>query len=91
MAKALGYTTAIAKLSREERSNYPSNSFGRDYNSLRSSVVDNFPDVVQFMPPEVTISHSSMSGYFTEEKYGEILAFCEQIYQLLCALEPESA
>jgi hypothetical protein len=87
MAKALGFTNAISKLSREERQLSPSGNFGNDYNALRKIVMQNFPQVTDFVPPAVDIGHNSTSGSpFTRERYGEIFTFCEQIYQLLSAI-----
>ena len=43
MAKALGFTNAISKLSRAERSLNPSGNFGNDYNVVRKIVMQNFP------------------------------------------------
>lgn len=91
MAKALGFTTAISKLSREERNQNPSGTFGHDYNSLRQAVLDGFPGVASILPPEANISEAMYGGTFTAEKYGEIYTFCEHIFQILAALESEIA
>lgn len=91
MAKALGFTNAISKLSREERGNNPSGNFGEDYNSLRASAAEHFPAVLPFLPPAVEVMPSTYGSMFTVEKYGEILAFCEQIFQLLSELGQEGA
>ncbi|HKP74855.1 MAG TPA: hypothetical protein VJT67_04895 [Longimicrobiaceae bacterium] len=83
MAKALGFTNAIGKLSREERMKNPSGTYGLDYNSLRESVLDTFPELSDLLPPSVTLATSQYGEKFTEEKYGEILTFCEQLFHLL--------
>jgi hypothetical protein len=83
MAKALGFTNAIGKLSREERSKNPSGTYGDDYNALRQSVLIAYPELDSLLPPAVTIGESQYGSKFTDEKYGEILTFCEQIFHLL--------
>lgn len=87
MAKALGFTTAISKLSREERSKNPSGTLGQDYNKLRQVVLESFPFLASYVPPEVEISQGMHGGTFTHEMYGEVYTFCEQLYQLLAVLE----
>ena len=74
MAKALGFTNAIGKLSREERSLNPSGNFGNDSNALRKIVMQNFPQVAEIVPPAVEIGHNTTSGSpFTRERYGRDL------------------
>ena len=85
MAKALGFTNSITKLSREERIQNPSISYGRDYNSLRDSVDRTFPELKEFLPPKAELfQHDGFEG--TTQLYGEILSWCEQIYQLLSSI-----
>ena len=85
MAKALGFTNAITKLSREERIQNPSKSFGQDYNRLRGSAAKTFPELMEFLPPEVSFFNDSyVEG--TANLYGEILTWSEQIYQLLSSI-----
>ena len=86
MAKALGFTNSISKLSREERAKNPSGSFGSDYNSLRDNISISYPQLAALLPPSVDIERGS-SGSFTRQNYGEIFTFAEQIYQMLDSVE----
>ncbi|MFC5455357.1 hypothetical protein [Prosthecobacter fluviatilis] len=89
ISKTLGFTKAISKLSPEERSQFPSQTFGDDYNSLRTLVLTRFPELQKFMPP-VALSDMINTGFLvTLQRYGEILTFCEQIYQMLAVVNEE--
>ncbi len=83
MAKALGFTTAISKLSEYERQENPSEPFGQDYNRFRSLVMEKFPELESYLPPEAEIAELGYCGRCTVQKYGEICTFAEQILQLL--------
>lgn len=85
MAKALGFTNAITKLSQEERIENPSTSFGQDYNRLRASVESSFPELKEFLPPNADLFRHEY-GDGTTQRYGEILSWCEQLYQLLSSI-----
>lgn len=89
MAKALGFTNSITKLSSDERNRNPSKAFGEDYNRLRSAAGDKYPSIKEFLPPPVTLfDHDGFDG--TAQMFGEIFAWSEQIYQLLSSIEEES-
>ncbi len=86
ISKTLGFTKAIAKLSQEERSEYPSQTFGNDYNALRTLVLNYFPDLQNFIPPPASFTQLVTGFHVTHLRYGEILTFCEQIYQMLAVV-----
>lgn len=86
MAKALGFTNSITRLSSEERNQNPSKVYGEDYNRLRTSAGDKFPAIKEFLPPPAAVFDD---GQFdgTAQMFGEILTWSEQIYQLLSSIE----
>lgn len=88
-AKALGFTNAISNLSREERQEYPSRVFGADYNNLLSHVRESCKAVVELLPPEATFSVNSFHDEICNQSFGELYAFCEQLYQMLSVIEAE--
>lgn len=84
MAKAHGMTVSIAKITGNERTYSPSASFGDDYNRLRQAAAQMYPGIESILPPAVEIERShDRGGPFTKQRYSEIQAFCEQIYQVL--------
>ena len=67
-----------------EKTDLPTATYGDDYNSLRANVLAEYPNLIRFMPPAVHTEHQYNQ---TAERYCEIDAFCEQIYQLLSVKE----
>jgi hypothetical protein len=84
MAKTIGFTNAISKLSREERAANPTRPFGEDYNRLITAVSTQFPNLNPYLPPRASFFNNEL-GPGTCGSYGEILTWCEQVYQLLSA------
>lgn len=84
MAKAKGFTISIEKMDEKQRANTPSGQYGEDYNKLLGFVGKLCPNLIELLPPRVGTRHGS-SGHITysEQSFGEINTYCEQIYQLL--------
>ena len=83
MAKASGFTITVGKMDSKQKALTPKGEFGRDYNNLRQSVIDLYPDLSNIMPPEVKIYEAGSGLYYSETSYGELATYCEQIYQML--------
>ncbi|WP_237607737.1 hypothetical protein, partial [Roseimaritima sediminicola] len=81
--KLLGLIQSIETMTNEEKTSYPTDAFGDDYNRLRSMVIESEPELERFMPPEVEVYESAGMGRLTTQKFGEIHVFSSQIYQLL--------
>lgn len=81
-AKAQGFTISIGKMDDKQRSQSPSEEYGKDYNNLRALVLDAHSDLGNILPPAVTFFQGN-SSRFARQSYGEISTFCEQIYQIL--------
>ena len=82
MAKARATTTSIEKMDEKQRSSTASGEYGEDYNKLRELVAQMYPHLKELLPPSVWTYEEGMSR-FTQQSYGEIDTFCEQIFQLL--------
>jgi hypothetical protein len=68
----------------KQRASTPSGEFGEDYNRLRSLVLQLRPDLAPVLPPPVAFYSGGSSGRaFTHQSFGEIDAYCEQLFQLL--------
>lgn len=88
MAKARGFNLSIEKMNEKQSLSTVSGDYGDDYNRLRQLTIDNFPDLAPLLPPSVTTYTSRSSGNkYTEQSYGEIDTYCEQIFQLLSEME----
>jgi hypothetical protein len=83
-AKALAFNNSIRAMGTSEKGSLPTATFGDDYNELRKNVLTDFPHLSRFMPPGV---NTNSEFNHTDERYCEIDAFCEQIYQLLSVPE----
>ncbi len=84
-AKARGFITSIEKM-KGAQDKYPSVEFAEDYNKLRSLVEETYPELKEILPPAVRIEPGGMANQPTAfQSFGEIHAYCEQIYQLLRA------
>jgi hypothetical protein len=84
LAKALAFNNSIRAMGSSEKSALPTATYGDDYNSLRANVLADFPDLIRFMPPAVQTEYEFDQ---TLQRYCEIDAFCEQIYQLLTVIK----
>jgi len=85
-AKALAFNNSIRAMNSGEQGGTPTAVFGDDYNSLRQNVLADYPELERFMPPQVQTEYEFNQ---TMQRYSEIDAFCEQIYQLLSTLKQE--
>ena len=83
-AKALAFNNSIRAMGNSEKNTLPTATYGDDYNGLRANVLADFPDLNRFMPPAVETEYKFNH---TIQRYCEIDAFCEQIYQLLSVLK----
>lgn len=83
--KAYGIMKSIEVMNNNERSQRPSESFGRNYNNLRALCLKNNPDLEELLPPEVKLENygDGYSHILTEHNFSEIHTFCSEIYQLL--------
>lgn len=82
-AKARGITISIEKMNENQRTATPSGDFGEDYNRLRELVLQSRPDLGPVLPPAVRFYRSQGGSNFTQQSFGEIDAYCEQIFQIL--------
>ena len=85
-AKALGFTNAISNLSMDERRQQPSQTLGEDYNKLLNYVREVCPSIAELLPPMTTFSNNRHGDAYCEQTYGEIYTYCEQLYQMIDAL-----
>jgi hypothetical protein len=87
MAKALSFTNSIRSMTSDDRKELPSEVYANDYNQLRSLVLREFMEIANLLPPGAqtfeAIGHKRLSA----QRFSEIDTFCEQIYQLLSALD----
>lgn len=77
---------SIEEMNEKERTNRPSESFGVNYNKLRSICLRNNPDLEELLPPEVKLENYGYDGstdIYTEHNFSEIHTFCSEIYHLL--------
>ena len=84
--KAYGIMKSIEAMNDTERSQRPSESFGRNYNNLRSLCLNHNPELEELLPPEVKLEDYGGDGYahlMTEHNFSEIHTLCSEIYQLL--------
>jgi len=84
--KAFGIMKSIETMNTKERQEHPSESFGKNYNSLRSLCVQNNPELDDLIPPEVKFENYGFENYIdmkTEHSYAEIHTYCSEIYHLL--------
>jgi hypothetical protein len=88
-AKARGFTISIARTDPKSREKNPNVDFGLDYNKLLALTKDNYPQLIELLPPEAKI-YSDSGFEYTISFYNEIDTYCEQICQLLSELEDES-
>ena len=79
-SKALAFNVSIRAMRDGEKGAQPTATFGDDYNNLRGMVAKEFPHLVRFLPPTVITDHQYNQCY---QRYSELDAFCEQIFQLL--------
>lgn len=82
-AKARGFTISIQKMDEKQRMSTPSGEFGEDYNRLRSLVLELRPDLRPVLPPAVAFYSGGSGRNFTHQSFGEIDAYCEQLFQIL--------
>jgi hypothetical protein len=83
MAKAKGFTGSIARMPDSQRSNTPRIEVGEDYNLLRSSTAESFPELVPLLPPLIRIVRRDEGGGYSAITFSELDTYCEQIYQML--------
>lgn len=85
MAKARGFTMSIEKMNESQRNATVNSKYGEDYNNLRARTEELLPDLAPLLPPTVDIIRASGSSNvtYTNESFGEISTYCEQIFQLL--------
>lgn len=84
--KAFGIMKSIESMNENERGQRPSESFGLNYNKLRELCLNNNPDLMELLPPQVKFEDYGGEGYthmVTEHNFSEIHTFCSEIYQLL--------
>ena len=83
--KAFGIMKSIEAMNDKERSQRPSESFGQNYNKLRSLCLDKNPELKELLPPEVKFENygHDYTHMMTEHNFSEIHTFCSEIYQLL--------
>lgn len=84
IGKASGITKAIDAMDGAQRQRLPSVAFGEDYNRLRTTVGESFPQLKALLPPTVGRS-DTFDG--SDATYAEIRTYAEQIYQMLGALD----
>ena len=82
-AKARGITISIGKMDEKQRASTPSAEFGEDYNRLRTLVLQLRPDLAPLLPPPAAFYSGGSGLAFTHQSFGEIDAYCEQLFQLL--------
>jgi hypothetical protein len=80
LANAKGISAAIKNMGADERKTLqPTPNFAADYNTLRKLFIENYLDKKQLAPPEVKTGTNSDGLPWCDARYGEILAYCEQI------------
>ncbi len=86
-AKARGFTIAIEKMTEKQRLSTATGDFGEDYNRLRSLVLGQYPDLGSALPPAVTVYRGQSGETYTQQSFGEIDTYSEQIFQILSSSE----
>ena len=84
--KSFGIMKSIETMSAKERQDQPSDSFGKNFNSLRALCIQNNPEMVELFPPEVGFENYGFGSYSdikTTHSYAEIHTFCSELYHLL--------
>jgi hypothetical protein len=82
--KAFGIMQSIESMNGNEKNLRPSESYGLNYNNLRSLCINNNPELSEVMPPEVKFDDYGMGGEkLTVHNFSEIHTFCSEIYYLL--------
>lgn len=90
MSKSLGYVRSLKSISREERGQQAFQSLGEDYNKLVRQTADSFPELVAFLPPEVSFQTGNRDGTrYSFETRTDIYVFSEAIFQLLSSIEAD--
>lgn len=87
LAKSNGLIEAISLMSPDERKRQASYEFGLDYNGLVANLKEAVPSLAPVLPPQANIGqnvHNSMACF---TPYGEILAWCCQIRELLAIVD----
>lgn len=82
-AKARGITISIEKMNEKQRLSVPSGQFGEDYNRLLTLVTQACPTLVPLLPPPVDFYEGGSGRMYTNQSFGEIDNYCEQLFQLL--------
>ncbi len=86
IAKTRGMIDALGKLPAKELSSRPNVAFAKDYNRLRAMFVAAHPDYAAVAPTEAEVVEDSLVPG-VNATYVEILAYCEQLMNLLRNLE----
>jgi hypothetical protein len=86
IAKTRGMIDALGKLPAKELAGRPNVAFAKDYNRLRLMFVEAHPDHAAFAPSEAEVVEDSLIPG-VNATYVEILAYCEQLMNLLRNLE----
>lgn len=84
--KAFGIMKSIEAMNQKEREQRPSESFGKNYNTLRELSLKNNPELEEFLPPMVEFEDYGSEDYsrmLTEHNFSEIHTFCSEIHSLL--------
>lgn len=62
IAKAQGFAIAFGRMGKEERAQYPSDTYAKDYNALHAAVIALLPDLEPVMPPAVELVEGMVSS-----------------------------
>lgn len=86
ISKTRGIITALSKLPAKELSGRPNVAFGKDYNRLRQMFIETHPDLEAVAPAEAEVVEDAFVPG-VNATYVEILAYCEQLMNLLRQVE----
>ena len=84
MSKADGSIKALENMTPKDRDKIPTAAFAEDFNKFLEQAIQVAPDIQEVAPAAVKI-HSGMTGDFSGARYGELLAYWRQMYNLLDA------
>jgi len=84
LCKARGFIDGYDRMNDTERGRFPSEAYANDYNSLRSMIQQNVPDLKELIPPQAQMfpqpsNHQRLCMYH----YSDLNVYCSQIAALL--------
>lgn len=91
MAKAFGFARALSGFTEEERQRSATATLAEDYNGLVIAVGHTLPELIDVLPPRLEVKDQGYADglHRTRESLTEVFIYCEQIYQVIAALEDE--